>query len=106
MKDAFFIVLSDKRCIIYNTRVTILFTLTMLKSHSFPVREWRSPFSFVGKWLVESSGVRGSGSAEVGVGWREQCDPFVGSTKALFSGSGALVRRETRVHEVKLLASV
>lgn len=65
----------------------------MLKSHSFPVMEQQSPFSFVGKWLAESSGVRGSGYTEVGVGSREQCDPFVGSTKALFFGSGALVRR-------------
>lgn len=92
MKDALFIVLSDKRCIIYDTRVTILFTLPILTSHSFPVMEWQSPFSFVGKWFVESSGVRGSGYAQVGVGWRKQYVPFVVSTKASFSGSQALVR--------------
>lgn len=32
MKDAVFIVLCDDRCIIRNTRITILFTLMMLKS--------------------------------------------------------------------------
>lgn len=58
----------------------------------FPSDGTAESFSFVGKWLAESSGVRGSGYTEVGVGSREQCDPFVGSTKALFSGSGALVR--------------
>lgn len=39
MKDALFIVLWDERCIIYNTRITILFTLVTLKSHSFLVME-------------------------------------------------------------------
>lgn len=92
MKDALCIVLSDKRCIIYNMRVSILFTLTMLESHSFPVMEWWSPFSSVGKWLVKSSGAEGSGCTEVGVVCRKQYDPFVANTKALFSGSQALVR--------------
>ena len=92
MKDALFIVLSDKICIIYNRRATILFTLTMLEPHSFPVMEWQSPFSSVGKWLVKSSGVGGSGYTEVGIVWRKQSDPFVVSTKALFSSSQVLVR--------------
>ena len=37
MKDALFIVLWDERCIIYDTRITILFTLTILKPYSFLV---------------------------------------------------------------------
>lgn len=37
MKDALFIVLWDERYIIYNTRITILFTLAILKPHSFLV---------------------------------------------------------------------
>ena len=44
MKDALFIVLWDERCIIYNSRITILFTLVMLKSHSFLVMELQNPF--------------------------------------------------------------
>lgn len=44
MKDALFIVLWDERCIIYNSRITILFTLVMLKSHSCLVMELQNPF--------------------------------------------------------------
>lgn len=43
MKDALFIVLWDERCIIYNTRITILFTLVTLKSDSFLVMELQNP---------------------------------------------------------------
>lgn len=43
MKDALFIVLWDERCIIYNTRITILFTLVTLKSDSFLVTELQNP---------------------------------------------------------------
>lgn len=44
MKDAVFIVLGDERCIIYNMRITILFTLVILKSHYFLVMELQNLF--------------------------------------------------------------